>query len=234
MTKAYLLDIEGTTTPLSFVHQTLFPFARRELADFLRRRGDNPVMDADLAILDEEYQEDQAQGNGPPPWPSRPGREGAASYLVWLMHGDRKSRGLKTIQGRIWEEGYRAGKLKGQIYPDVEPAMRRWKAAGQTIAIFSSGSVLAQQLIFGHLPEGDLTGLIDAYFDTEVGSKLEPASYTTIAARLGMEPGEIVFLSDIERELDAASAAGLVTHQVIREGQAETGHAPITSFEGLE
>lgn len=222
--KAYLLDIEGTTTPIDFVTKTLFPFARQELRSYLAA---NDATD-DLSLLSQEYENESEA----PPWPRRPSAEGALGYLEWLMDQDRKSTALKAIQGKIWEDGYRSGRLKGSVYADVEPAMRRWKQAGKRIAIFSSGSVLAQKLIFGHL-DVPLTPLIDAYFDTQVGAKRVASSYEAIAAKLELPPGDILFLSDIEQEIQAAKDAGMQAMQALRDGQPEGALAAIRSFDEL-
>jgi len=222
--RAYLLDIEGTTTPIDFVTKTLFPYARAEMAAF-----SDDLLAEDAALLSQEYEGDPDA----PEWPGRPDPAGMTPYLLWLMDRDRKSRGLKSIQGRIWEQGYRTGKLLGEVYPDVEPAMRRWRERGATVNIYSSGSVLAQQLLFGHLPGGPLTPLIHAYFDTEVGPKRSADSYRTIAARLSLEPRDILFLSDIPEEIAAASEAGLDAIQVLRDGLVGSSAQTIKSFEEI-
>lgn len=228
--KVYLLDIEGTTTPIDFVTKTLFPFARREMASFVTKSLGDPVMTSDAELLSAEY---EAETETPPEWPNRPDPAEMVPYLLWLMDRDRKSRGLKSIQGRIWEEGYASGRLLGEIYPDVRPAIERWKDAGATVAIFSSGSVLAQKLIFGHLEGGPLTPLLDGYFDTEVGSKREAESYREIARRLGFDGADILFLSDIPQEIDAASLAGLNARQVIRDPEAPCEAPAIRDFGAL-
>ncbi|MBX7134751.1 MAG: acireductone synthase [Fimbriimonadaceae bacterium] len=224
--KAYLLDIEGTTTPIDFVTRTLFPYARRSLRDFVDRVDTALIEDADL--LSHEYERDISDA---PDWPNRPDPREMAPYLEWLMDHDRKSTGLKSIQGRIWEQGYRNGELQGEIYPDVEPAMRRWHGVGASIAIFSSGSVLAQRLLFSHLPNGDLTPLITDYFDTTTGPKREASSYETIADRMSVEPSETLFLSDIIQEVEAARQAGMDALLVVRKGEAPAGS--IREFSGL-
>ena len=133
------------------------------------------------------------------------------AYVHWLMDRDSKSTGLKALQGRIWEEGYRRGELRGEVYDDVPAAFRRWRDEGRRIAIFSSGSVLAQRLLFSHSTVGDLTPFIDAHFDTTTGPKRQPDSYTLIAGRLGLPPRSVLFASDVAEELDAARAAGMET-----------------------
>jgi enolase-phosphatase E1 len=231
--RAYLLDIEGTTTPVDFVYKTLFPFARRELPEFLRRSALGAMaetLQTDAQLLAEEYAADLAAGQSPPTWDDRPQPGGLLPYLLWLMDHDRKSRGLKSIQGRIWEDGYGSGDLQGEIYPDVEPALHRWRERGARIYIYSSGSVLAQKLLFGHLPVGDLTPLLAGHFDTEVGSKRESASYASIAAQIGIPAAEILFLSDTPQELTAAHGAGMAALHVVRDPAVETAGPTVRTF----
>lgn len=225
--KAYLLDIEGTTTPIDFVTKTLFPFARKELAAFVSTHD----VSAELQLLSAEYDQDVQSGN-PPLWSDRGDSKSVVSYLEWLMDHDRKYQGLKSIQGKIWEEGYGSGKLKGIVYPDVEPAIRRWKAAGKKVAIFSSGSVLAQKLIFAHL-DTPLTPYIDDYFDTGTGPKRVAKSYEIIASQLGLTTSDVLFLSDIAEEVAAAKEAGMETLQVLRDGQTPSEHAAVADFNDL-
>ena len=203
-----LLDIEGTTTPIAFVHDHLFPYARRRLAPFLAAHGrDAAVLDA-IARLRNEHAADARAGADPPAWSGDDARA-LVAYLEFLMDRDRKSPGLKAIQGLIWDEGYRRGDLHGELFDGVASAMQRWHAAGKRIAIYSSGSVLAQRLLFSTTPEGDLTTIIDAFFDTGVGAKVEADSYRRIAAALGVPAGDMLFLSDAAAEIAAASAAGV-------------------------
>lgn len=210
---AILLDIEGTTTPIDFVHQTLFGHARARMSGYLQQHWNDPPVRADVARLQVEHAAESSQP-GPPPW----GDDAAAvvTYVNWLMELDRKSTGLKSLQGKIWEEGYRAGELQGEVYPDVPPALERWRRQGIDIAIFSSGSVQGQRSLFTHTAGGDLTRFIRAYFDTTTGSKTAPHSYARIAAALERSPSEVLFLSDIVAELDAAAAAGMQTALCVR------------------
>jgi len=210
---AVLLDIEGTTTPIAFVHDVLFPFARRELAGFLRSEFATPQVHAAMARLSDEHAADLARGDAPPPL-----ADDAVAYAHWLMDRDRKSPGLKDLQGLIWERGYRSGQLRGQVYPDVPAAMRRWRADGLEVAIYSSGSALAQRLLFESTAAGDLTPMLSRFFDTAMGPKRAPDSYFRIAGALGREPRQILFVSDIVDELEAARAAGLDTRLSIRPG----------------
>jgi enolase-phosphatase E1 len=197
-----LLDIEGTTTPIAFVTDTLFPYARARLVSFLSREGRADVASAFLAEMDR----------------------------------DSKSTELKALQGRIWEDGYRSGELTGTVFEDVPRAFARWQSAGTPIAIFSSGSVLAQQWLFRRSSAGDLTPFIAQYFDTEVGPKRDPASYARIAATVALPPSSITFVSDVVAELDAARAAGMQTIMSLRPGnhpQPPHDHRVVHSFDEI-
>ena len=211
---AILLDIEGTTTPVAFVYKTLFPYARHHLREFLGRARSTGEARAELERLKTEHDEDLAASKlHPPPWPedwNSRDEDPAEAYVLWLMDKDRKSTGLKGLQGKIWESGYREGRLRGEVFPDVPPAFERWTRQGRRIAIFSSGSALAQRLLFESVA-GDLSPSISAYFDTTIGSKLDPASYRRITERLDTPASRILFVSDTEAELDAARTAGLGT-----------------------
>ena len=207
--RVVLLDIEGTTTPIAFVHDVLFPYARARIAQYL---ADASSDDADIVqILDglrDEHAGDVARGEDPPAPP--------VEYALWLMDRDRKSGPLKALQGKIWQHGYATGELKGEVYPDVAPALAAWTAAGVRVGIFSSGSVLAQKLLFSTTPAGDLTRFLSWHFDTAVGPKQQPESYRAIARTIGIPPTEILFISDSEPELDAARGAGMHTHLSVR------------------
>ena len=197
-----LLDIEGTTTPIAFVTDTLFPYARARLVSFLSRQG----------------------------------RADEASAFLAEMDRDSKSTELKAVQGRIWEDGYRSGELTGTVFDDVPRAFARWQSAGTPIAIFSSGSVLAQQWLFRRSSAGDLTPFIAQYFDTEVGPKRDPASYARIAATVALPPSSITFVSDVVAELDAARAAGMQTIMSLRPGnhpQPPHDHRVVHSFDEI-
>jgi enolase-phosphatase E1 len=218
-TGAVLLDIEGTTTPVRFVHDVLFPFARAGLDAWLDAHASSPEHLAIARQLADEHAADRARGESVPPGMPDSTPEGRAplrSYVTWLMDGDRKSPGLKQLQGFVWEEGYQAGLLRGEIFPDVAPALRRWHEAGVRTAIFSSGSELAQRRLFESVPGGDLTPLIAAFFDTTVGSKRDPASYRRIATALDLAPERLLFVSDLEDELHQAVTAGCQTLLSVR------------------
>jgi enolase-phosphatase E1 len=203
---AILLDIEGTTTPIAFVHDVLFGYAREHVREFLS--ADSAA--EDIALLREEHAVDVKEGRNPP--------DSMAEYVEWLISLDRKSTGLKSLQGKIWRQGYEEGSLKSQVFDDVAPAFQRWRERGLRISIFSSGSVLAQQLLFAHTEAGDLTRFIDGYFDTNVGKKGEAESYRRIAEALELEPRQILFISDVAVELDAAKDAGMKSLLSIRPG----------------
>jgi enolase-phosphatase E1 len=218
--RGILLDIEGTTTPIKFVYDVLFPFARRRVAAY--------VVDADLSDLRREYEEDKASGVNPPGWSTDP-----VPYIHWLMDQDRKSTALKRIQGEIWREGYRDGELHGVVFADVPPALQRWHNKGIDIRIFSSGSILAQRLLFSTIVAGDLTKFLNGFFDTTTGPKNDPASYRQIASAIDLSPPDILFLSDVTRELDAAQSAGMQTLLCVRPGnhaQPPHAHGVITTF----
>jgi len=241
-----LLDIEGTTTPVDFVYKTLFPFARERVKEYLNRNWDAPEVQADLAQLRAERAADAALGLNPPALPAPPALEDASSadpiesavaYIHWLMDRDRKSTPLKAIQGRIWREGYQTGGLLGQVFDDVAPAFERWRSQGKFICIYSSGSELAQRLLFGHTTAGDLTNYIYRYFDTTIGHKIDEDSYRRIAEELRRAAADIVFISDVVAELDAARAAGMKTILSLRLGnkpvEPPVNHPLVDSFEIL-
>jgi enolase-phosphatase E1 len=230
-----LLDIEGTTTPISFVYETLFPYARTHMQEFLREHEGDEDLRRDIAKL---AAENQAEASSSAPVISAgSGPVEASNYLLWLMDQDRKSPALKSIQGMIWEAGYTSGQLKSLVFADVPSALERWHCEGRRIAIYSSGSVLAQKLLFRHSEAGDLTEWIAAYFDTATGAKAARDSYRKIAQALGVRPEEILFLSDVPAELDAAASAGLDVRLAKRPGNREVPqhvrHLPVLSFDEL-
>jgi enolase-phosphatase E1 len=232
-TRAFLLDIEGTTTPISFVFDVLFPYARLHLNEFLAHNSDSHEMLSDLIMLREEHAKDISNGLQPPALNEKRGID----YLYWLMDRNSKSTALKSIQGKIWKEGYASGQLKATVFADVAPALERWHRSGINVSIFSSGSVLAQQLLFSHTEAGDLTKFIRNYFDTRVGAKAESASYQQIARALSLATDQIHFVSDVPAELDAAGDAGMKTSLCIRPGNAvqepSTRHHTICSLAEL-
>lgn len=230
MAQAILLDIEGTTTPIDFVHKTLFPYARARMAGFVQQNFAD--LKFEISQLENEFANDGNYKNE-----LRPESPNSVSdYLVYLIDNDRKSTPLKSIQGTIWQAGYENGDLVSTVYDDVPKAFERWKDDGKTIAIYSSGSVLAQQLIFKYSDHGDLTRFIDRYFDTNIGHKRGPESYSGIAAELEFEAADILFVSDIPAELDAAAVSGYQTALSVRDGnepQNDSIHNKVTVFDDL-
>jgi enolase-phosphatase E1 len=230
--KIILLDIEGTTTPIDFVFQVLFPYARNHVQDFLAKHWDD--LQAEISQFKSEHTEDERQGLNPSVLDSSL-LESVIAYIYWLMDQDRKSTPLKSLQGKIWEEGYKNGVLKSQLFSDVPTAFKNWQQ--QRICIFSSGSVLAQKLLFTYTEFGDLSKFISGWFDTNIGNKQAAASYLRIANALHTEADEILFISDVVAELEAARAAGMQTRLSIRPGNLLQPNAQnfqsITSFDQL-
>jgi enolase-phosphatase E1 len=218
--QAVVADIEGTTSSIGFVHDVLFPYASRELPDFLRARRSAPEI---VALLEDVRQEAEAPDAG---------LDRLTEILREWIAADRKVTPLKTLQGLIWEHGYENGDFAGHVYADTAPAFRRWTEGGAAIYIYSSGSVKAQELLFAHSEAGDLTPFIAGYFDTHVGHKRDPGSYRTIAARIGLPADAILFLSDTPEELDAAADAGMATMQIARDEPVSSGrHAVARDFD---
>ena len=211
---AIVTDIEGTTTDIDFVHKVLFPYARQRLADFIKQQANNPevrqllVATANLAEMPDADDATLVQ-----------------TLLNWI-DADRKATPLKALQGFIWRHGYEVGDFRGHLYPDVAPELKRWKDAGIALHVYSSGSVKAQQLLFGHSDAGDLTPLFDGYFDTTTGQKREADSYRAIHSAIKQNARECLFLSDVVAELDAARQAGMQTAQLVRSPDMETGNHP--------
>jgi enolase-phosphatase E1 len=212
--RVILLDIEGTTTPVDFVTKTLFPYASGKLESFLRENSTNPEVGALIEDLRAQQERDERNGLKPPRWRNDSEEErvrSSAAYGQWLTAKDSKCTPLKSLQGKIWQQGYASGELKGEVYPDVPAAFERWKKKGKAICIYSSGSVLAQQLLFQTTVYGDLTRYIEAYFDTRAGAKGEAESYRRIAASVSKETRQFLFLSDAVKEVEAARSAGMQT-----------------------
>jgi enolase-phosphatase E1 len=221
---AILLDIEGTTTPIEFVYEVLFPFAHQYAREFIWHHRKSADLQADVAGLKLEHLADSKCNSETPAWQNDSDEswlESVTAYVHWQMQQDRKSTALKSLQGKIWEAGYFSGRLLGQVYPDVPAAFARWFQQEKQIYIYSSGSILAQKLLFAHTSDGDLSGYINDYFDTTTGAKTAPSSYRAIAERVSRPAREILFLSDVTAELDAARDADLRTTLCVRPGNAE-------------
>ena len=211
--RVLLLDIEGTTTPIDFVYKTLFPYASRKVEAFLRERSSEAEIAALVRDLRGQREADDASGLRPAAWRNDSGGEAtilsAVEYVRWLMAKDSKCTPLKALQGKIWQQGFDAGELHGEVCDDVPRAFARWRRQGREICIYSSGSVLAQQMLFRTVVSGDLTADIAGFFDTQTGIKTAADSYRKIAASLGREAQEFLFLSDAPREIEAALAGGM-------------------------
>ena len=224
--RCIVMDIEGTITPIAFVRQVLFPYAKSRLASFLRaNREDYTVKKSVASCLATAAQENGRHAD----------EQTLPTILSKWIDEDRKHPGLKVLQGLIWDEGYRTGAFAPQLYEDVLPALLQWQEQGICLALYSSGSEHAQRLLMTHTTDGDLTRLFVEFFDTRVGPKTDPASYAKIAGKLGLPPAAILFLSDSETELDAAAAAALKTLQIVRPGTTVSARHPArTSFAGLD
>lgn len=221
--RGILLDVEGTTSSISFVYDVLFEFAKRHVGDFLAAHRADPVVGGLAASLAAETGADPEAG------PAQ-----LALAAIDLMNRDVKSTPLKALQGLIWRSGFESGEIVAHVFPDVPPALEHWAASGLDVRIYSSGSVEAQQLFFGHTAAGNLLPTLRGHYDTTTGPKREASSYAKIAADMGLEPRAILFVSDVGAELDAARTAGMATALAVRPGNREPGglfdHDPIVSF----
>ena len=222
MIKAIITDIEGTTSSLAFVKEVLFPYARANLAAYVRLNAAEPQVKAALEESCKEAGAELDTGQ-------------LITQLIQWIDEDKKVTPLKSLQGLLWEAGYQAGAFKGHIYKDAAAHLKAWKAKGLDLYIYSSGSVHAQKLLFAHTEYGDLTPLFSGYFDTRIGGKKDQESYEKIAQQIDIPANQLLFLSDIKEELDAAKAAGFKTLWLTRDStpdpQAE--HTQISSFDGV-
>lgn len=219
MIKAIVTDIEGTTSSISFVHDVLFPYARQHIADFIRSNSEDIQV---ASCIDDVRQESDPDLD----------IEGVIKQLNAWIDEDKKITPLKALQGLIWEKGYKDGDFYGHIYPDAMENLQKWHAQGIALYVYSSGSVYAQQLLFGHTEYGDLNTLFDGNFDTRIGAKSDPASYKKIITELAIPASEILFLSDIQQELDAAREAGMHTCWLVRTGaiDSKATHQQVADF----
>lgn len=211
-----LLDIEGTTLPISFVKDVLFPYSDKVMPALLREQADNRLVQTALADIEA----------------ASPGCDPVAQLHDWTMR-DVKVAPLKSLQGLAWKSGFESGDLKARLYPDVAPALRAWRAAGLRLAVYSSGSASAQRLLYGFSDAGDLTSLFEAFYDLDIGGKKVAESYREIASRAGVMPDEILFLSDVGAELDAAAEAGLKICQLVRPEDGTVAHHGVPQAENF-
>ncbi len=227
--RVILLDIEGTTTPVEFVYQTLFPYASRKLEPFLREHARDQEIQSLIQDLREQRDADEHSGLEPPAWRDHPEEaliRSSVAYGQWLIIRDSKCRSLKALEGKIWEQGHANGELRGEVFPDVPLAFERWRRQKRMICIYSSGSVLAQKNLFSTTALGDLTTYISAFFDTGVGAKTEGESYKLIANSLKHEPRQFLFISDAVKEIEAAQSVGMQAILCERDRQ---GSSPLTA-----
>lgn len=224
MIRAILTDIEGTTSSIRFVHEVLFPYAREHLAGFVRSHQHQPEVAEQLRAVSREVG-------------SELDTEAAIAQLLAWIAEDKKITPLKALQGMIWESGYKQGDFTGHVYADAVRGLRHWHEAGIKLYVYSSGSVRAQQLLFGYSDMGDLTPLFSGYFDTRIGNKREVAAYRAISDELGLDAAEILFLSDIKDELDAAQEAGMQTGWLVREAEGldpDAAHPQVKDFSAIQ
>lgn len=223
--KYILMDVEGTTTSISFVHDVLFPYSSERLRTYINSHFDStPVQEALLETFNTAFEEEKLILN----------HNGLIEKLLSWIKTDRKHSALKKLQGLIWKEGYQSGELKGHVYEDVPAALKRWKEAGVKLGIYSSGSVVAQKDLFGFSIYGDLNTYFSNNFDTSVGHKRESVSYKNILAELKLEANDVLFLSDIAEELDAAKAVGIHTIQLVRLDEVpNAGHQQEKNFNDI-
>jgi enolase-phosphatase E1 len=215
-----LLDIEGTTSSIEFVYNVMFPFARQGMRACMESVATSPDLQSSMrqVSFDAGHGEDFQAWLGP--MEDRSFVDHATSHLLALMDSDSKSTGLKSLQGHIWKSGFESGELKSHLYDDVYPALLRWSRREIDIRIYSSGSVVAQKLFFGHTPLGDLRSFFKGFYDTTVGGKREAVSYQKISNEFAVDPESIVFFSDNALEILAASEAGMTAIAVVRPGNA--------------
>lgn len=233
---AILLDIEGTTTSVSFVYDILFPYVRNEFPTFLRDHWSHaPMAKAREQIARDAGAASFAEWCGAVSEETQ--RAKLLEHLYLLMDSDSKATGLKELQGLVSRIGYAQGKLRSHVYPDFEPALKRWTGAGKKVAIFSSGSIAAQKTLYAHTEVGNLLGFLSAHFDTTIGKKREVESYCAIAKALQFETKDVLFISDVVEELDAARSAGMSTALALRPGNKPAvagSHPAIHSFDEIE
>ena len=222
MINAILTDIEGTTSSIDFVHKVLFPYASRELPDFVRANQN----DSDIAEILQEVRSTAGDADAD--------IERTIEILLGWINEDRKITALKSLQGHIWKHGYESGGFTGHLYEDVVENLHQWRNLEIGLYVYSSGSIGAQKLLFGHSDAGDLRPLFNGYFDTRSGNKRETTSYNNIAGSIGLPASEILFLSDIAEELDAAAATGMQTMQLVRDDKVVPGsHRVVEDFDAV-
>jgi enolase-phosphatase E1 len=220
--RAILIDLEGTAIPMSFMTGTLVALARERLGSFIAQHGEDADVEEAL------WEAGRLMGG----YELKPA-EAEALLLRWMKQ-DRKTPPLKTIQGLIWQEGFDAGQIKSEVYPDVADSLKAWSAAGLRLFVYSSNSELAQRLLLSHAPSGDLTPLFEGFLDTVTGQKIEPASYHAICGKLELPAAFILVICDNEEELDTAKSVGMATTRIVREGNVKSRHPVCPDFPSLK
>jgi enolase-phosphatase E1 len=217
--QAVLCDIEGTTSSLTFVHDVLFPLSYDRMEDFIKQNWNSDLIRQEIQQINCENPDEVIQ-----------------TLRSWIKE-DRKEGTLKSIQGKIWKDAFESGKIRGHVYQDVPPNFQKWRDSGIKICIYSSGSIEAQKLLFHYSEAGDLRQFIASYFDTTTGPKRESLSYKKIASELSLPAANILFLSDVQSELDAARNAGMQTTQLLREAATPKNfskHPMVISFDEIK
>jgi len=222
MIKAIVTDIEGTTSSISFVHDVLFPYAREHMADFIHSNAKDPIVVSHINDVKLEAGEDLDL-------------DGVITQLVRWIDADKKVTPLKALQGLIWETGYKNGDFHGHLYRDAYENLMKWHEQGIDLYVYSSGSVYAQKLLFGHTEFGDMNSLFKGNFDTHIGAKIDSTSYKHIVQAIGITADQILFLSDVEKELDAAHTAGMKTIWLVRDHAPDSSasHTQVESFDKI-
>nr|VFJ57831.1 MAG: acireductone synthase [Candidatus Kentron sp. FW] len=222
MIKAIVTDIEGTTSSIRFVHDVLFPYVREHMAAFVRAHAEDPAVSAHLDEVRRQAGEVLDL-------------DGVIQKLITWIDTDKKITPLKALQGMLWETGFHNGDFTGHVYDDAARCLDGWHAEGITLSVFSSGSTKAQRLLFSHSNVGDLTPLFSGFYDTRIGAKHEASAYAAIARDMCLPPADILFLSDIEDELNAARTAGMQTRWLVRDREPDpaASHRQVKDFDAI-
>ena len=229
--KVILLDIEGTITRISFVKEKLFGYVRKNLKSYLNNNSENKIVQN--AINGLFAQAIEAGDFSQKPEPNEITNKAEEIVLKW-MDSDKKYSSLKTLQGLMFEDAYTSGLLIAELFPDVLPSIRKLKELDKRVSIYSSGSIFAQKLLFGHTAEGDIKDLLNSYYDTSSGAKIDASSYTKIAQEEGVECTEVLFLTDLLKEAEAARDAGCAVAIMLREGNADIDAETLKGFQCFE
>ena len=235
--RGVLLDIEGTTSSISFVYDKMFPYVREHLSSYLDANWNEESLQSCLPLLAADLNKPSLADWIDPATAADEQKRLVAAGVIELMDGDVKATGLKQLQGLIWKDGFHSSQLVAHLFDDVAPAIERWNDSGLDVRIYSSGSIAAQKLFFGHSVAGDLLSKLSGHYDTTTGGKKESASYQAIASEYGLPAEQVLFVSDVVEELVAARAAGMQTCLSLRAGnkdQGENDFEKITTFADIK